>query len=81
MYTAWWCGACRAQKELFGRQAVEKLNVIECSQDGRNNQAELCKSKEISAYPTWEINGQLDSGVKPLAKLAEVSGYQGPALK
>ena len=81
VYTAWWCGACRAQKELFGRQAVEKLNVIECSQDGRNNQAELCKSKEISAYPTWEINGQLDSGVKPLAELAEASGYQGPALK
>jgi len=81
IYTAYWCPHCHDQKELFGRQATEKLTVVECAPDGRNSQRELCEAKKIEGYPTWEINGQLDSGVKPLAKLAEVSGYQGPALK
>ena len=81
LYTAYWCPHCHDQKELFGRQATEKLTVIECAPDGRNSQRELCEAKKIEGYPTWEIKGQLDSGVKPLAKLAEASGYQGPALK
>ena len=81
IYTAYWCPHCHDQKELFGRQATEKLTVVECAPDGRNSQRELCEAKKIEGYPTWEINGQLDSGVKPLAKLAEASGYQGPALK
>ena len=81
IYTAYWCPHCHDQKELFGRQATEKLTVIECAPDGRNSQRELCEAKKIEGYPSWEINGQLDSGVKPLAKLAEASGYQGPALK
>ena len=81
IYTAYWCPHCHDQKELFGRQATEKLTVVECAPDGRNSQRELCEAKKIEGYPTWEIKGQLDSGVKPLAKLAEASGYQGPALK
>ena len=81
LYTAYWCPHCHDQKELFGRQASEKLTVIECAPDGRDNQRELCEAKKIEGYPTWEINGQLDSGVKPLAKLAESSGYSGPDLK
>ncbi|MFZ9147674.1 vitamin K epoxide reductase family protein [Vulcanococcus sp.] len=78
LYTAYWCPHCHEQKELFGQQATAKLEVIECAPDGRNSQKELCESKKIEGYPTWEINGQLDSGVKPLAKLAELSGYKGP---
>ena len=81
LYTAYWCPHCHDQKELFGRQATEKLTVVECAPDGRNSQRELCEAKKIEGYPSWEIQGQLDSGVKPLAKLAEASGYQGPALK
>ena len=81
IYTAYWCPHCHDQKEMFGRQATEKLTVIECAPDGRNSQRELCEAKKIEGYPSWEIKGQLDSGVKPLAKLAEASGYQGPALK
>jgi len=80
VYTAYWCPHCHEQKELFGRQATEKLTVIECAPDGRNSQRELCEAKKIEGYPTWEINGQLDSGAKPLAKLAEASGYNGPPL-
>jgi len=80
LYTAYWCPHCHDQKELFGREAAEKLVVIECAPDGRGSQKELCDAKKIDGYPTWEINGQLDSGVKPLAKLAELIGYKGPAL-
>jgi len=80
MYTAYWCPHCHDQKELFGREAAEKLTVIECAPDGRNSQKELCEAKKIEGYPTWEINGTLDSGVKPLLKLAELIGYKGPAL-
>ena len=80
MYTAYWCPHCHEQKELFGRQATAKLQVIECAPDGRNSQKELCDAKKIDGYPTWEINGKLDSGVKPLPKLAELSGYSGPAV-
>ena len=81
IYTAYWCPHCHEQKELFGRQDAEKLTVIECAPDGRNSQRELCEAKKIEGYPTWEINGQLDSGAKPLAKLAEASGYNGPPIK
>ena len=78
IYTAYWCPHCHEQKELFGKEATAKLTVIECAPDGQNSQKALCDQKKIEGYPTWEINGKLDSGVKPLAKLAEQSGYKGP---
>ena len=80
MYSAYWCPHCHEQKELFGRQATEKLTVVECAPDGRGSQQQLCEAKKIEGYPTWEINGKLDSGVKPLARLAELIGYKGPPL-
>ncbi|CAD5953611.1 Thiol-disulfide oxidoreductase LTO1 [Planktothrix tepida] len=77
MYGAFWCGHCHEQKELFGKQAVEKLPYIECEKGGKNPQPDLCKSKNIQGYPTWEVKGQMYSGVQSLEKLAEVSGYPG----
>ena len=47
-----------------------------CS-DGQNNQADLCRSKGLEGFPSWEINGGIDSGVKGLDTLAELSGYKG----
>ena len=77
MYTAYWCPHCHEQKELFGKQATAKLKVIECAPDGRNSQKALCDSKKIEGFPTWEIDGKLEVGVKPLAKLAQLSGFRG----
>lgn len=77
MYTAYWCPHCHEQKELFGKEATAKLKVVECAPDGRNSQKALCDSKKIEGFPTWEINGKLDSGVKPLTRLAELSGFKG----
>lgn len=78
MYSAYWCPHCHEQKELFGRQATAQLKVVECAPDGHNSQAALCEAKKIKGFPSWEINGTIDSGVKPLAQLAAMSGYKGP---
>jgi len=77
MYSAYWCPHCHEQKELFGKEASARLTIIECAPDGRNSQESLCKSKNIQGFPSWEIDGKLDSGVKPLARLAELSGFKG----
>ncbi len=78
MYSAYWCPHCREQKELFGKEATGELKVVECAPDGHKSQAALCEAKQIKGFPSWEINGSIDSGVKPLAKLAAMSNYSGP---
>ena len=79
MYAAWWCPHCHDQKQLFGAEATEALNLVECAEDGQNSQVDLCRSKpEITGFPTWEINGEFYSGTQSLARLAELSGYSGP---
>ena len=77
MYSAYWCPHCHEQKELFGKEASDQLKVVECAPDGENNQADLCRSKGLEGFPSWEINGSIDSGVKGLDALAELSGYEG----
>ena len=77
IYSAYWCPHCHEQKELFGEEGAAQLQVVECSEDGQNSQSSLCKRKGIDSYPTWEINGKLESGVKPLNKLADLSRYEG----
>ena len=77
MYSAYWCPHCHEQKELFGKEASDQLKVVECAPDGENNQADLCRSKGLEGFPSWEINGSIDSGVKGLDALAELSGYKG----
>ena len=76
MYNAYWCPHCHDQKEMFGKEAAEKLNLVECAKDGFNNKRELCEAKGITGFPSWEINGSIDSGVKSLKELAELSNYK-----
>ena len=75
MYNAYWCPHCHDQKEMFGKEAAEKLNLVECAKDGFNNKRELCEAKGIKSFPSWEINGSIDAGVKSLKELAELSNY------
>ena len=77
MYSAYWCPHCHDQKEMFGKEASQQLQVVECAADGQNNQADLCRSKGLEGFPSWEINGEIDSGVKSLDTLADLSGYKG----
>ena len=77
MYSAYWCSHCYDQKQLFGKEAVKKLTIIECAKDGKDSQTELCIKKEIKGFPSWEINGEIYSGVRDLKDLAIMTGYKG----
>ena len=77
MYSAYWCPHCHDQKQLFGKKAVEELTIVECAQDGKDNQYQLCREKQIEGFPSWEINGEIYSGVKNLNDLAIMTGYTG----
>jgi uncharacterized membrane protein/glutaredoxin len=76
MYSAWWCPHCNDQKQLFGKEAVGRLTIVECAADGRDSQTQLCASKGIQGFPSWEIDGKLESGVKSLQQLSELSGLR-----
>jgi glutaredoxin len=78
IYTAYWCPHCHAQLSLFGLQASQQLERIECDPDGKDAKPELCKAAKIQSYPTWMIKGQRYEGTQSLNDLADASGYQGP---
>ena len=77
MYSAYWCPHCHDQKQLFGEKAVKELAVVECAEDGKDNQYKLCREKKIEGFPSWEIKGKIYSGVKDLNDLAIMTGYEG----
>lgn len=78
MYGAYWCPHCHEQKQLFGKQAWEKVTYVECAADAiKNPQPEVCTQAGIKGFPTWSIDGKLDAGMKKLAKLAELTRYKG----
>jgi glutaredoxin len=78
IYTAYWCPHCHAQLSLFGLQASQQLERIECDPEGQDAKPELCKAVKIQSYPTWIIKGQRYEGIQSLNDLADASGYQGP---
>lgn len=77
-YIAWWCPHCHEQKQLFGKEAYSEINHIECAPDGTKPRPDLCQAAKIESFPSWQINGQLYSGVQSLDELAQLSGYKGP---
>ena len=77
MYSAYWCPHCHDQKQLFGKEAVKVLKVVECAKDGKDNDYDLCQAKGISGFPSWEINGEIISGTRDLNELATKTDYQG----
>ncbi len=78
IYTAFWCPHCHTQLSLFGLQASQQLERIECDPEGKNAKPELCKAANIKSYPTWMIKGQRLEGTQSLQALADASGYKGP---
>ena len=75
-YSAYWCPNCLNQSELFGKQAYKELNVVECANDGKNSQTQLCIDKKIKGFPSWEINGKIILGVLTLEELSKLTGYE-----
>jgi len=77
-YGAWWCPHCHDQKQLFGQEAAQIINYVECSEPDGQGQTPACQEAGITGYPTWEINGERLSGTQSLEELAQLSGYDGP---
>ena len=77
MYGAFWCPHCHEQKQLFGQEASQSINYIECDPKGKKPQPELCEAAKIESFPTWKIKGKSVSGTQSLEELATMSGYQG----
>ena len=77
-YGAYWCPHCYEQKQLFGKEAFDKVTYVECADDKNPRlQTPACQQAKITSYPTWEIDGELYPGTQELPKLAELTDYQG----
>lgn len=74
-YGAYWCPYCADQKAMFGKAAAE-LPYVECDPQGENPQPDLCDAKQIAVYPTWEIQGELYTGLRSPLELAALSHYK-----
>ena len=78
VYGAYWCPHCHEQQQLFGKEAWNKVKHIECGADAQENpQPAVCEQAGITGFPTWSIDGKLAPGIKKLAQLGELTGYQG----
>jgi hypothetical protein len=79
MYGAYWCPHCSHQKELFGREAWDLINYVECSTKGYNYDAAAVGNikDKLTGFPTWKIGKQFISGEMPLERLVAISGYKG----
>ena len=75
MYGAYWCSNCNTQKQEFGASAAGLINYIECAEDGFKSERPSCRAKEVSSYPTWEVDGELFIGKRSLEELAVLSGF------
>jgi hypothetical protein len=71
-FGAYWCSHCYEQKERLGKEAMNKIPYIECSREGKNSQADLCKARKIPGYPTWEINSRLFPGERSIEELEDI---------
>lgn len=68
LYTKLGCHACEIQEDMFGEN-YKYLTVIDCFYDMNR-----CAEKEITATPTWIINGEKYIGVQSIDKLKELTG-------
>lgn len=70
-YGAFWCPHCQNQKAIFGN-SERLLPYVECSNPDAQSQTQVCISRGIKNYPTWEFaDGSRLTGETPLEKLAE----------
>lgn len=66
LYIQLGCHACDIQEEMFGKN-YKHLNVVDCFYEKN-------KCLEISATPTWLINGQYYKGVQSIDNLKLLTG-------
>lgn len=78
LYGAFWCSHCFEQKQMFGAEATNILDYVECYPNGYRKGvkiAKACDEANIQGFPTWIVKGQVLSGEQVFAELARVSGF------
>lgn len=79
MYGAFWCSHCLEQKEMFGREASDILDYVECFPNGYRKGTKIdkaCTDVKIEGFPTWVINGEVLNGELDFSELAKASGIK-----
>ncbi len=69
MYGADWCEHCQNQKKIFGEEAFEAINYVNC--DFKQDE---CVKKGVASYPVWYNGSRYLSGVQSFSQLAGLSG-------
>lgn len=67
LYTQLGCHACKTQENLFG-ESYQYLNKIDCYYNTNE-----CITANITATPTWVINGEKYVGVQSVTELKELT--------
>ena len=68
LYIQLGCHACKTQEDIFGEN-YQYLNIIDCWFEQNK-----CAEKQITAIPTWIIQGKKYEGVKSIETLKGLTG-------
>jgi hypothetical protein len=74
------CPFCTLQRQMFGAAGAQGLPYVECAEDGVGASTGVCRSKDVTSYPSWQINGKVYAGLQTLTALQALSGFD-PAVK
>jgi thiol-disulfide isomerase/thioredoxin len=77
-YGAWWCPACFQQKNLFGKEAGNRLPYVECDKEETGRQR--CAAADVRVFPTWVLEGNRLEGVQTVEELKRWGGFPAKAL-
>lgn len=64
MLGTYWCPHTTRQKELFGKEAWELVDYIECSPQGYKADPSFCASAKVQGYPSWIVPEDKDDDKK-----------------
>lgn len=65
LYVQLGCSHCKTQEDLFGDN-LEYINLIDCFYETE-------KCADIKGTPTWDINGDIITGVQSIETLKELT--------
>ncbi|MEK6926684.1 MAG: hypothetical protein AABW50_05395 [Nanoarchaeota archaeon] len=65
LYVQLGCPHCKTQEDMFGENK-KYLNKVDCFFEGG-------KCENITATPTWEINGERHTGIQKIDKLKKLT--------
>jgi len=75
MYGAYWCRFCDLQRQLFGREAWNKVPYVECDERSAGARPALCDSVGIKGFPEWVLpDGRHVGGILSLERLESLMG-------